>query len=133
MSVKRENLENLTSTQLKDILKKVSDKLNLKVQGKNKTELVDALYNLNHKNKFYGKKLLSLDNSGHIQLPARKQRINVKAIKEGRKKIREKKAEVAKFDVKMKKLDELSRALGYVHDPKGAEKIMDEFKKLQSS
>ena len=56
MSVSREDLENLTNVQLKSIIKEVVNKLNLKVQGKNKKELVDALHNLNYKNRFNGKR-----------------------------------------------------------------------------
>jgi len=81
MSVSKNDLEDLTNIQLKEIVKKTVDKLGLKVQGKNKTDLVNALDAINKGNKFYGKKLLSLDESGHIKIPKRKIRQGVKQAK----------------------------------------------------
>ncbi len=81
MSVSKNDLEDLTNIQLKVIVKKTVDKLGLKVQGKNKTDLVNALDALNKGNKFYGKKLLSLDESGHIKIPKRQIRQGVKQAK----------------------------------------------------
>ncbi len=82
MSVSKNDLESLTNIQLKVIVKKTVDKLGLKVQGKNKTDLVNALDAMNKGNKFYGKKLLSLDDSGHIKVPKREIRKGVKEAKE---------------------------------------------------
>merc|ERR1711935_814477 len=50
--VSKNDLLDLTKTQLQNIIKEI--------------------YNLHNKNKFYGKKLLSFDNSGHIKIPERK-------------------------------------------------------------
>lgn len=85
MSVSKNDLEMLTNIQLKDIVKKTVDKLGLKLVGKNKTELVDALDAVNKGNKFYGKKLLSKDDSGHIKIPKREIRKGVKEAKEQKK------------------------------------------------
>jgi hypothetical protein len=70
--VSKKDLVNLTSSQLRDLIKEIKNKLNLGIAGKNKEELVETIYNLHNKNSFYGKKLLSYDDSGHIKLPERK-------------------------------------------------------------
>ena len=85
MSVSKSDLEDLTNIQLKNIVKKTVDKLGLKLVGKNKTELVDAIHAVNSGNKFYGKKLLSKDDSGHIKIPKREIRKGVKEAKEQKK------------------------------------------------
>jgi hypothetical protein len=70
--VSKNDLLDLTKTQLQNIIKQIKNKLNLGITGKNKEELVDTIYNLHHKNKFEGKKLLSYDDSAHIKVPERK-------------------------------------------------------------
>jgi len=70
--VSKNDLLDLTKTQLQNIIKEIKSKLNLGVTGKNKEQLTEVIYNLHNKNKFYGKKLLSFDNSGHIKIPERK-------------------------------------------------------------
>ena len=69
--VSKNDLLDLTKTQLQNIIKQIKNKLNLSITGKNKEELVDTIYNLHHKNKFEGKKLLSYDDSAHIKVPER--------------------------------------------------------------
>tara|TARA_B110000902_G_scaffold170237_1_gene193851 strand:+ start:87 stop:521 length:435 start_codon:yes stop_codon:yes gene_type:complete len=71
MKVSRNDLYDLTKLQLTNILKNIKDKLNLSVAGKNKDEIIDTLYNLHKGNKFFKKRLFSLDESGVIQLPKR--------------------------------------------------------------
>ena len=70
--VSKNDLLDLTKTQLQNIIKQIKNKLNLGITGKNKEELVDTIYNLHNKNKFNGKKLLSYDDSAHIKVPERK-------------------------------------------------------------
>lgn len=72
--VTKDDLYELRLHQLKDLVNKIKDKLNLKVTGENKEKLVNAIYTLHNGNKFNGKKLLSFDKSGHIQLPEGKNR-----------------------------------------------------------
>lgn len=69
--ITKNNLLNLTKSQLQTIIKQVKEKLNLSITGKNKEQLVDTLFNLHNKNKFYNKKLLAYDDSAHIKLPER--------------------------------------------------------------
>ncbi len=81
--VSKNDLLSLTKTQLQNIIKQIKNKLNLGIAGKNKEELVDTIFNLHHKNKFNGKKLLSYDDSGHIKVPERKIKApNIKKIEE---------------------------------------------------
>ncbi len=81
--VSKNDLLELTKTQLQNIIKEIKNKLNLGISGKNKEELVNTIYNLHHKNKFNGKKLLSYDDSGHIKVPERKiKEPNLKKIAE---------------------------------------------------
>ena len=76
------------------------------------------------------KDILSYDNSGHIKLPERKQRKNVKALKTARANLRTKKLELAKIDEKMKKMDELEKQMNVATDPKILEKLFNEYKKI---
>lgn len=71
--VNKEDLMKLTLNQLKEIVKEVKEKLNLNVSQAKKEIVVDTLINLHKGNKFFGKKLLSLDDSGHIKIPKRQQ------------------------------------------------------------
>ena len=86
--VSKNDLLDLTKTQLQNIIKQIKNKLNLGVTGKNKEELTEVVYNLHNKNKFYGKKLLSFDDTGHIKVPERKikepdvKKIEMKKLKE---------------------------------------------------
>ncbi len=66
------DLIELTSKQLKTIIDTIKKKLNLGVSGKNKEELVKTIMTLHKGNKYFGKKLLSFDDSGHIKVPKRK-------------------------------------------------------------
>ena len=105
--VSKNDLSELTNLQLKDIIKEIKNKLKLSIAGKSKQELVDTIYNLHHKNKFFGKKLLSFDNSAHIQVPERKiQAPNLKKIEEKRvRKLKEtKKGQLQLLEEKFKKL-----------------------------
>ena len=105
--VSKNDLSELTNLQLKDIIKEIKNKLKLSIAGKSKQELVDTIYNLHHKNKFFGKKLLSFDNSGHIKVPERKiQAPNLKKIEEKRvRKLKEtKKGQLQLLEEKFKKL-----------------------------
>jgi hypothetical protein len=70
--VKSSDLMELTSKQLKTIIDSIKKKLNLGVSGKNKEELVQTIMTLHKGNKYFGKKLLSFDDSGHIKVPQRK-------------------------------------------------------------
>jgi len=70
--VSKDNLFSLTSKQLKEIINKVKEKLNLSVAGKTKDQLVETLYNLHRGNKFFGKKLLGYSGDVHIIIPERK-------------------------------------------------------------
>jgi len=73
MTVSKEALRNLTTNQLKVIVKKIKEKLSLNISGKNKEDIIDVIFNLDGGNKFFGKKLLSFDNSGHVKVPMREQ------------------------------------------------------------
>tara|TARA_A100001391_G_C4818688_1_gene210646 strand:+ start:66 stop:494 length:429 start_codon:yes stop_codon:yes gene_type:complete len=70
--VTKDDLFELRMHQLKDLVKKIKSKLSLNVTGENKEKLVNAIFTLHNGNKFNGKKLLSFDKSGHIQLPVGK-------------------------------------------------------------
>ena len=83
------NLLNLTKSQLQTIIKQVKEKLNLSITGKNKEQLVDTLFNLHNKNKFFGKKLLSYEDDAHIKLPDRANKAPDK-VKIAKRKIKEK-------------------------------------------
>jgi len=72
--ITKDNLFELRVHQLKDVVKQIKNKLNLNVTGENKQKLVNAIFTLHNGNKFDGKKLLSFDKSGHIQLPEGKNR-----------------------------------------------------------
>ncbi len=105
--VSQNDLLKLTKSQLTEIVKKIKEKLNLNITGKNKQELVDTIYNLHHKNKFYGKKLLSFDNTAHIKVPERQiQAPNLKKIEEKKiKKLKEtKKGQLQLLQESFKKL-----------------------------
>jgi hypothetical protein len=105
--VSKNDLSELTNLQLKDIIKQIKNKLKLSIAGKTKQELVDTIYNLHHKNKFFGKKLLSFDNSAHITVPERQiQAPNLKKIEEKRiRKLKEtKKGQLQLLENKFKKL-----------------------------
>tara|TARA_R100001015_G_C4515201_1_gene85733 strand:- start:176 stop:580 length:405 start_codon:yes stop_codon:yes gene_type:complete len=129
MSVKKQDLEALTTFQLKNIVKAVVNKLGLKVVGQSKEDLVNTLFNLHKGNKFFGKKLLSLDDSGHIKLPERQNRKNVKALKEARKRAKVASADVKAKDEKIKKLDRLQKDFAIASNPK--ESLQDIMKKFQ--
>ena len=92
--VSKNDLLDLTKTQLQNIIKQIKNKLNLGITGKNKEELVNTIYNLHNKNKFEGKKLLSYDDSAHIKVPERKiKEPNFKKIEQKKvKKLKETKA-----------------------------------------
>ena len=92
--VSKNDLLDLTKTQLQNIIKQIKNKLNLGITGKNKEELVNTIYNLYNKNKFEGKKLLSYDDSAHIKVPERKiKEPNFKKIEQKKvKKLKETKA-----------------------------------------
>lgn len=105
--VSKNDLSELTNLQLKDLIKEIKNKLNLSIAGKSKQELVDTIYNLHHKNKFFGKKLLSFDNSGHIKVPERKIKApNLKKIEEKKvKKLKQsKKGQLQLLEESFKKL-----------------------------
>jgi hypothetical protein len=87
--VVKEDLLKLTNIQLKEIVQQVKEKLNLNVSQAKKEVIVDTLMNLHKGNKFFGKKLLSLDDSGHIKIPKRQQGFRT----EKQKKFQEKKKE----------------------------------------
>jgi translation elongation factor EF-G len=70
--VTKDDLFELTSKQLKDIINKVKEKLNLTIAGKNKEQLVDTLMVLHKGNKYFDKKLLGYSGDVHIILPERK-------------------------------------------------------------
>lgn len=72
--ITKDDLFELRVHQLKELVKKIKSKLSLNVTGENKEKLVNAIYTLHNGNKFNGKKLLSFDKSGHIQLPEGKNR-----------------------------------------------------------
>ncbi len=72
--ISKDDLFELRIHQLKEVVKQIKSKLSLNVTGENKEKLVNAIYTLHNGNKFNGKKLLSFDKSGHIQLPEGKNR-----------------------------------------------------------
>tara|TARA_R110000824_G_scaffold342598_1_gene529024 strand:- start:214 stop:585 length:372 start_codon:yes stop_codon:yes gene_type:complete len=72
--ISKDDLFELRVHQLKEVVKQIKNKLNLNVTGENKQKLVNSIYTLHNGNKFDGKKLLSFDKSGHIQLPEGKNR-----------------------------------------------------------
>lgn len=106
--VSKEDLLDLTKSQLIDIVKKIKEKLNLSITGKNKEMLVDIIFNLHNKNKFYDKKLLSFGDDAHIKVPKRKikdpdfEKIEKKRIK----KLKEtKKGQLKLLQEKFKKIE----------------------------
>lgn len=105
--VNKEDLSELTNSQLKDMIKEIKDKLNLSITGKSKEELVNTIFNLHHKNKFFGKKLLSFDNSGHIKIPERKIKPpNIKKIEQ--KKIKKlKETKLGQLELLQKQFNEI--------------------------
>ena len=108
--VSKIDLLDLTKSQLQAMIKVIKKKLNLSITGKNKEQLVDTIYNLHNKNKFSGKKLLSFDNSGHIQVPERK-------IKEPNiKKLEQKKVKKLK-ETKRGQLELLQKAFKKIENP----------------
>jgi len=101
--ITKNDLLNLTLGQLKQLIVAIKEKLNLAVAGKNKEVIVDTIYALHNDNKFYGKKLLSFDDTGHIKLPSRANNMNKskdKAAKRAAKDEKVKKEEQAKEKVK---------------------------------
>jgi len=113
--VSKNDLLELTKTQLQNIIKEIKNKLNLGISGKNKEELVETIYNLHHKNKFSGKKLLSYDDSGHIKVPERKiKEPNLKKIAE--KKVKKlKKTKSGQLKLLQEKFDKLTNpSLGQI-------------------
>ncbi len=134
MSVKKADLEDLTTFQLKNIVKGVVSKLGLKVVGKTKDQLVETLFNLHKGNKFMGKKLLSLDKSGHFQLPERKNRKNVTKIKQARKRATIAKADLKVKDENIKKMDRLQSDYAIASNPQESMiNIMQKFKELRKN
>lgn len=87
--VNKSDLMKLTTNQLKEIVKQVKAKLKLNVSQAKKEVIVETLINLHKGNKFFGKKLFSFDDSGHIKIPARQQGFR----SETQKKFAEKKKE----------------------------------------
>ena len=122
--VKSEDLLNLTTKQLKDIIDKIKKVLNLTIAGKNKEELVKTIMNLHKKNKFMGKKLLSFDDSSHIKVPSRKiAEPDIKKIQKKKDKIKQLKEE------KEKKKLEL-----FLKTPEGRlSKLMEELPNIKST
>ena len=74
MSITKDDLYDLRVYQLKEVVKKIKSKLGLNVSGENKDKLVNSIYQLHKNKKYNNKRLLSFDNSGHIQLPEGKNR-----------------------------------------------------------
>ena len=72
MKVTKDDIENLTKTQLKKIIDDVKNVLGLKTTGKTKDELVNSLYDIHNNNKFNNKKLFGFDANSLIILPERK-------------------------------------------------------------
>jgi hypothetical protein len=118
--ITKNDILDLTKSQLQTIIKEIKNKLKLGITGKSKEELVSTIFNLHNKNKFYGKRLLSFDNSGHITLPERK-------IKEPNvKKIAEKKARKIK-QMETDRIEKLNKSkLGKI------ELLQEKFKKLKN-
>ena len=122
--VKSEDLLNLTTKQLKDIIDKIKKILNLTIAGKNKEELVKTIMNLHKKNKFMGKKLLSFDDSSHIKVPSRKiAEPDIKKIQMKKDKIKQLKEEKEKKKLQL-----------FLKTPEGRlSKLMEELPNIKST
>ena len=122
--VKSEDLLNLTTKQLKDIIDKIKKILNLTIAGKNKEELVKTIMNLHKKNKFMGKKLLSFDDSSHIKVPSRKiAEPDIKKIQKKKDKIKQLKEEKEKKKLQL-----------FLKTPEGRlSKLMEELPNIKST
>lgn len=72
MKVSKEDIQNLTKSQLKKIADEVKEVLGLKTTGKTKDEIADSLYDIHNNNRFNNKKLFGFDSKAHIILPERK-------------------------------------------------------------
>ena len=126
--VNKSDLMKLTTNQLKEIVKQVKEKLKLNVSQAKKEVIVDTLINLHKGNKFFGKKLFSFDDSGHIKVPARQQGFKSEKQKEKaelKKKIQAKMAEIAYSRSDKGKLDRIEKKLNElkVDDPKFERKL----------
>ena len=101
MKVSKEDIQNLTKAQLKQITDEVKKVLGLKTTGKTKDEIVNSLYDIHNNNKFNNKKLFGFDSKAHIILPERK--INEKKTENKKIKKKLKEEEKEKQEAKMKK------------------------------
>jgi len=127
--VSKNDLLELTKSQLQNIIKEIKNKLNLGISGKNKEELVETIYNLHHKNKFNGKKLLSYDNLGHIKVPERKiKEPNLKKIAE--KKVKKlQKTKSGQLKLLQEKFDKLKNpSLGQIEAMKAKLRVIKNMK-----
>ena len=110
--VNKSDLMKLTTNQLKEIVKQVKAKLKLNVSQAKKEVVVETLINLHKGNKFFGKKLFSFDDSGHIKIPARQQGFRSEKQKEKaelKKRIQAKMAEMAYSRSDKGKLDRIEK------------------------
>jgi|TARA_R110002060_G_C2068649_1_gene95811 hypothetical protein len=101
MKVSKEDIQNLTKAQLKQITDEVKKVLGLKTTGKTKDEIVNSLYDIHNNNKFNNKKLFGFDSKAHIILPERK--INEKKTENKKIKKKLKEEEKEKQEAKIKK------------------------------
>ena len=114
MKVLKEDIQNLTNTQLKKISDEVKEVLGLKTTGKTKDEIVDSLYEIHNNNKFNKKKLFGFDSKAHIVLPERKiddKKTERKIIKKKLKDEEKEKAEMKVKEEKDKKNKEIKKRL----------------------
>ena len=121
MKVLKEDIQNLTKTQLKKISDEVKEVLGLKTTGKTKDEIVDSLYDIHNNNKFNNKKLFGFDSKAHIILPERKiddKKTEKKIIKKKLKDEQKEKAEMKLKEEKDKKNKEIKKRLKKVTEEK---------------
>tara|TARA_R110002096_G_scaffold131972_1_gene282062 strand:- start:1200 stop:1712 length:513 start_codon:yes stop_codon:yes gene_type:complete len=130
MKVSKQDIQNLTKSQLKKIADEVKDVLGLKTTGKTKDEMADSLYDIHNNNRFNGKKLFGFDSSAHIVLPERKiddKKTERKLIK---KKLKDEENEKIKNE-KDKKLKEENEKIKKEKDKKLKE-IRERLKKVKA-
>jgi DNA repair ATPase RecN len=82
--VSLEEIKKLTSPQLKQMITDIKKALQLTATGKNRNQLAEIINTINSGNSFNGKRLLSSDGNGLIQMPQR-----IKGFKTDMKKKRE--------------------------------------------